>query len=114
MPHFPLSVRAEGEADRFVSASSIGHLTVVSGSASAVLSLGGVGVSPYVLGGIGHYRTSFDDVQLSSSIGTGYHVGVGLSFGAPEFGGFVEVRLVNVKGDRLTTRYVPISVGLRL
>ncbi len=114
LPRFPLSFRAEGEADRFTSATSIGHVTVVSGSASAVLSLGRKGISPYVLAGIGQYRTSFEDVGASSSIGTGYHVGVGLSFGALEFGGFVELRLVNVEGDRFTTRYFPISVGLRL
>ncbi len=114
VPHVPVSLRAEGEAGRFVSATSIGHVTVVSGSGSAVLSLGGQGMSPYVLAGIGQYRTSFEDVGVSSSIGTGYHVGVGLSFGSHDLGGFVELRFVNVKGDRFTTRYFPISLGLRL
>ena len=114
VPHVPLSFRAEGEADRLVSTTSIGHVTVVSGSGSAVLSLGGPGLSPYVLAGIGQYRTSFEDVGISSSIGTGYHIGVGLSFGALDLGGFVELRFVNVKGDRFTTRYFPISLGLRL
>lgn len=114
VPHVPLSFRAEGEADRLVSAASIGHLSVVSGSGSAVLSLPGPGISPYVLAGIGQYRTSFEEVGISSSIGTGYHVGVGLSFGALDFGGFVELRLVNVDGDRYITRYFPISLGLRV
>jgi hypothetical protein len=67
--------------------------------------------SSYILAGIGQYRTSFDDGARASSIGTGYHVGIGLNFGAL---GFVEVRLVNVKGDSSTTLYFPISVGLRM
>ncbi len=111
LPHLPLSLRAEGEADRFVSAQFIGHVTVVSGSASVVLSLGGAGVSPYVLAGIGQYRTSFDEPLTSSSIGTGYHFGVGLRLGSQWF---VELRLVNFEGDRFTTRYIPISLAVRL
>lgn len=111
IPHLPLSLRAEGEADRFVSAQFIGHVTVVSGSASVLLSLGGAGVSPYVLAGIGQYRTSFDEPLTSSSIGTGYHIGMGLKLGSHWS---VELRLVDVDGDRFTTRYVPISLAVRL
>jgi hypothetical protein len=117
-PLFPLSFRVEGGADRFNgSGSTADHITVLSGSASAVLSLGGLGVSPYLLGGVGEYRTSYGGTAPAQGSwnGAGYHLGAGLSFGALGFGGFVEVRFVNANGTGgRKTRFIPIMVGLRL
>lgn len=111
LAHIPLSFRAEGVANRFGSATAVGHVTVVGGSVSAIVSLGGVGGSPYVLAGIGQYRTSYDAAGFGSSIGTGYHVGVGMNLGAL---GFLEIRFVDVNGDSGRTLYVPITIGLRM
>jgi hypothetical protein len=115
VPLFPLSFRVEGEANRFpASSSASGHATIVGGTASAVLSLGGVGVSPFVLGGVGRYRASYtSEFTLGSATDTGYHVGLGLNLGILGFGGFVEARFVNVSAAGGDLRYFPIAVGLR-
>lgn len=115
-PLFPLSVRAEGEASRFPAARlSDGHATLLGGNLSAVLTLGGVGISPYFLAGVGRYRLDYsDDFEVSDATsGTGYHGGVGLELGLLGFGGFVEARFVNVSRDAGDVRTIPITVGIR-
>ncbi len=115
-PLFPLAFRVEGDANRFPATnSSSGHATIVAGTASAVLSLGGVGISPYVVGGLGKYRTSFSsELGLGgATTDTGYHLGVGISAGILGFGGFVEARWVNISASGGNLRYFPITVGLR-
>ncbi len=112
-PLFPLSVRAEGDVNRFPAvAGGSGQTTIADGTASLVLSLGGVGISPYVLGGIGRYRASYSGGG-GTSTNTGYHAGVGLSFGILGFGGFLEGRFVNISAAGGNARYFPITVGLR-
>ncbi len=112
LPRLPVAFRGEGEVDHYSSSTSTGHVMIVGGSASVVLSLPDIGVSPYVLAGIGEYSTEITDVTGSSSIGAGYHVGVGLHLGRS---GFLEVRYVYAKGTNdYSTSYFPITVGLRL
>ena len=43
----------------------------------------------------------------------GIHGGFGASIGALGFGGFVEVRLVNIDRPEGDLRYVPLTVGFR-
>jgi len=116
-PMFPLSFRAEGEVNRFSNKGGSGHATIAGGSASAILSLGGVGVSPYLIAGLGDYRTSATvDVlgvpMTAHSTDFGYHLGLGLKAGVMGFGGFAEVRFVDIATSGSHTRYFPISVGL--
>lgn len=115
-PLLPLSLRAEGEASRFPAAElSDGHATLLGANVSAVLGLGGLGVSPYILAGVGTYRTSFSDAfpDRETTTGAGYHGGVGLDLGILGFGGFVEARFVNVSRDGGDVRTIPLTVGVR-
>ncbi len=115
-PLFPLSFRAEGEASRFPAKElSDGHATLLGGNLSAVLGLGGLGVSPYVLAGVGSYRLDFSDEidAVGATTDVGYHAGIGVDLGLLGFGGFAEARLVNVSRDVGDVRTFPLTIGIR-
>jgi hypothetical protein len=71
-----------------------------------------VGLVPYLLGGVGAYRTSAEGADAVSD--NGFHAAFGVNIGAIGFGGFGEVRLVNVNGDGGDARFVTATLGLRL
>ena len=112
VPVFPVAVRADGEIGRFSLAAGDGDMTLLAGSFSGVLSLGGIGLQPYVLGGWGRYRFDTDDGDAVTD--GGIHGGFGVALGALGLGGFAEIRFVNVstEGDT-STRYFPLTVGIR-
>ena len=89
--------------------------SILSGALSVVVTFPGIGLSPYVLGGIGSYRTSVDVSGSTPESDTGIHGAFGVDIGALSFGGFAEVRLVNVStagaGNR---RVVSATLGVRL
>ena len=114
VPVFPVSLRAEGEIHSFSEETGGDNATLINGTISAVLSLGGIGLSPYILAGVGSYR--YDASAAEAVTQRGIHGGFGASIGALGLGGFAEVRLVNIDGsdgsggDR---RYVGVTVGFR-
>jgi len=114
IPLFPLSFQVEGELNHFPGSTS-GSANVVGGNFSVVLSLGGIGLSPYVLGGLGYYHTSFSDefTGMSSSSDKGFHVGFGVDIGLLGFGGFVEGRYVRVSRAGTDAQWLPVSFGVR-
>lgn len=116
VPVLPVSVRAEGEASRFPATElSDGHATLLGANLSAVLGLGGLGVSPYLVAGVGTYRVSFSDEfpEQATATDAGYHAGAGVDLGILGFGGFVEARFVSVSREGGSVRSLPITVGLR-
>jgi len=112
VPVFPISLRGEGEVHTLAEMPGDDNTSIINGALSAVLSLGGIGLTPYVLAGFGQYRVadSGDDAPVSNR---GYHGGFGAALGALGAGAFFEIRLVNVTGLGQTTRYIPVTVGLR-
>ena len=97
VPAFPVSVRAEGEIHSFSEDTGSDRANLLNGTLSAVLSLGGIGLSPYVIAGVGSYR--FKASAAEAVTNRGIHGGFGASVGALGFGGFAEVRLVSINGD---------------
>ncbi|GIT52341.1 MAG: hypothetical protein Ct9H300mP15_25540 [Gemmatimonadota bacterium] len=55
MPVFPVSLRGEGEIHQFSKPTGAENTTMLDGTLSAVLGLGGIGLQPYLLAGIGSY-----------------------------------------------------------
>lgn len=113
-PAFPMAGRLEGEYHSFGQEGSLPKVNVLNGALSAVLSLEGVGITPYFLAGIGRYRVDIDVAGSDPATETGFHGGFGVNIGAIGPGGFAEFRVVqiNTEGDKV--RYFPLSVGLRL
>ena len=116
VPVFPVSLRAEGSVHRFDAAGTGGgSMKQLNGALSAVLSLGGIGIGPYMFAGYGKYRQDFSSEFGAGDAVTnaGYHAGFGVEAGILGFGGFVEARFVNVNGDGGDSRYIPITVGIK-
>ena len=114
---FPLAGRLEGEYHSFGELDGGAKTTVLNGALSAVLELQGTGLTPYFLAGVGRYRIKMEGGILpreQTSTETGFHGGFGVNIGALGFGGFAEIRVVQINGDGGNIRYFPVSVGFRL
>jgi hypothetical protein len=75
-------------------------------------------VKPYVLGGLGLFSlkttaTSSGITNRSGDTNLGLQVGGGLTFQLSGFSTFAEARFVNVFGDGGSSRFVPITFGVR-
>jgi hypothetical protein len=111
-PTMPIGIRADGRYHSFGEESPAPKTSMLGGALSLVIDLPGVGLVPYFLGGVGMYRTSVDGFDPVSD--SGFHGAFGVNIGALGFGGFGEVRLVNVNGDASDSRFVTATVGFRL
>jgi opacity protein-like surface antigen len=117
VPVLPVGLRADGMFTRLPFAGEgDGNFQVLSGTLNAVLNIPSVGITPYVIGGVGFYNTKFDmdEVDSESETDVGVNVGAGVRFGLPGLGVFVEGRLHNIFGDGDSVRMVPITLGIRL
>jgi hypothetical protein len=112
VPSIPVALRGDGAYHSFGQASPTPKTSMLSGALSLVVTLPGVGLEPYFLGGIGAYRTSIKGSDPSSN--RGFHGAFGVNIGGLGFGGFAEVRLVSVNGDGGHSRFVTATVGVRL
>jgi hypothetical protein len=99
VPAFPLAGRLEGAYHSFGESDAGVKTKVLSGTLSVVLSLGGVGLTPYFLAGLGRYRVDQDTevLDLDPVHETGFHGGFGVDIGALGFGGFAEIRVVQIE-----------------
>jgi hypothetical protein len=111
-PTLPVALRADGAYHSFGEESPAPKTSMLAGALSAVINLPGVGLVPYLLGGVGMYRTSVDGSEATSD--SGFHGAFGVNIGALGFGGFGEVRFVNVNGEGGDARFVTATVGFRL
>lgn len=114
VPAIPVALRADGGYHSFGQASGSPSTSVLSGAASLVVSLPGVGLVPYLLGGVGKHRRSVDQSGVDPVSDNGYHVAFGVNIGALGFGGFGEVRFVNISHSVGNSRFVTATLGLRL
>lgn len=117
IPTLPLAFRADGGYHKLsASDGAYDDTKILGGSLSVVYKLPGVGLSPYFLAGVGSYRTEADFVggATDTNADTGYHGGFGMNIGAVGFGAFVEIRFVRISGVNRTTRFIPVTFGLRL
>ena len=64
------------------------------------------------MAGIGSYRLDPGGTEEAKT-NRGFHGGFGVGIGALGFGGFAEIRLVNISGDTGSIRYIPVTLGLR-
>lgn len=124
IPLSPISVRADGMFNQ-LEYNDVGGLSggaqyraiteyarIFSGTVNGVISMSTL-LSPYLIGGIGWYRTSEADIgaNLSRSENSiGGDIGAGLKIGLPGFGVYAEARYHWI-GDS-DVRIIPISVGL--
>lgn len=114
LPMIPVSIRVDGDYHTFEDENvTFDAPSVATAGLGVVFDLPGVGIVPYMLGGVDRARLAYDDSVRRFR--NGYHVGFGVDVGALAFGGFAEIRLVRVEGgDGIPdTTIVPVSVGIR-
>lgn len=118
LPLIPISLRVDGAWNQFPENEGDGNLRMISGTANAVFSIPSIGITPYVIGGLGAYNADWSDDSAvgavdDASTEIGANVGVGVRIGLPGISAFAEARLHNLFNDGDSMRFVPISVGLR-
>lgn len=123
LPLLPVSARVDGLFNQFPMEIGDADMRVLAGSVNAVLSLPSVGITPYLIGGVGLYNSrlsggdgtepALPESDGDSTTDFGANIGAGVSVGLPGLSVFGEARLHNIFGDGGSTRFVPISVGLR-
>ena len=112
VPTIPVALRADGAYHSFGQARPAPSLDMLAGNLSLVFNLPGVGLVPYLLAGVGAYRTTAEGLDAVSD--NGFHAAFGVNIGAIGFGGFAEVRFVNVNQDVSDARFVMATLGFRL
>src|SRR5690606_20171687 len=88
------------------------------GTVNAVLSIPSIGITPYVIGGIGMYNQKHSDVEdvghdHESTTDLGFNGGAGIRIGLPGLSVFAEARIHHIPGDTESHRFAPITLGLR-
>lgn len=116
IPTLPVGFRADGGVHRMGQGNAgLVRTQILAGSLSGVYTLPGIGLSPYLLVGVGSYQTEAGLIGASEkATETGYHGGFGVNLGAGGLGAFAEIRFVQIKTDTRTTRFIPMTFGIRL
>lgn len=121
-PLTPVGLRAEGfyqgMSGKTISGFDVPDITTWGLTANGELELGGVGLKPYLIGGLGAYGLSNDannDLGIPEQSDTkfGWNIGAGLNFGLAGFSTFAEARFHQVQVDNGNFRFVPVTFGIR-
>lgn len=83
---------------------------VLAFSGNALLSMGGLVASPYLIGGVGFYNTDVGGDDSSSDFGI--NIGLGARFNLSGFGTFAEIRFHNIFTEDDATRFIPLTFGI--
>jgi hypothetical protein len=118
IPLLPVGVRVDGMLNQFPEAEHDGNFRVLSGSVNAVVDIPLIGATPYLIGGLGLYNSSFTDDDEhdhgGSTTNVGANVGAGLRLGLPGLSLFAETRFHNIFSEGEHARFIPLSLGIRL
>ncbi|MDB4879313.1 MAG: hypothetical protein JWL60_759 [Gemmatimonadetes bacterium] len=120
-PLSPVGVRLEAGINGF-NGQSTGILTytdhrILTGTANATLSLGPLGASPYLIGGVGAYQRHYvaDAGTSSDRTSGGFNAGAGIRFPLGTMSTFIEARYHQMLGnaaDGTSFRFVPVTFGI--
>ena len=88
-------------------------VNVLAGIVNAEIGMSGIGVKPYLIGGVGMFRFSSAGSNSDSETKFGFNIGAGLDFGLAGFSAFTEARFHSVQTDAFTSNFVPVTFGIR-
>ncbi len=91
------------------------NLRVIGGALNAMVGMGGIGVKPYLTGGLGFYNQKIGDLDAENDFGL--NGGVGLEFSLTGMSTFLEVRYVKIfvgddDGQDFNAAVIPITFGI--
>lgn len=110
-PLAPIGLRIDGMYNSFDSKVGTGTRRIVAGTANVTLSAPAMPVG-YLIGGLGMYNLSASGGG-NSETDFGFNVGAGLNFPLTGFSTFLEARFHLVNTDLESTKFIPITFGLR-
>lgn len=113
MPASPIGFRLEGFYNKFAGQDE-GVFTnedvrIAGGNVNITYAFGGMGLRPYVIGGVGSYNVKPDGGLSRTDFGI--NAGAGAKFQLSGLSTFVEARLHSITGDP-QLQYVPITFGI--
>lgn len=117
IPTVPLGLRGDGFFHRLSAPDvALEDTQVLGGTVSVVYELPGIGLVPYFLAGIGAYQIEAGPLGAATKASdNGFHGGFGVNVGAGTgVGAFAEIRYIQINGDGVTSRLIPLTFGLRL
>lgn len=113
MPASPVAFRFEGFynklAGKDLTVGSNPDATIAGGAVDILYNFGGVGIRPYVIGGVGSYNVKLDGAGSRTDFGI--NAGFGAKFMLGTLATFAEARLHSVSGDD-QLQYIPITFGI--
>jgi hypothetical protein len=121
MMALPVKLRADvtyhsmGFDDEVIGVGDDDDLRVISGALNAIVGMGGIGVKPYLTGGVGLYNSKIGDLDAENDFGL--NGGVGLEFSLTGMSTFLEVRYIKVfvgddDGEDFSAAIIPITFGI--
>ncbi|HEY4954189.1 MAG TPA: hypothetical protein VII02_04825, partial [Gemmatimonadaceae bacterium] len=112
----PLGLRFEGSYNKFIGRNDTFNnqpdYRIIDGTANVVYALPGMGITPYLIGGVGYYSLKEDLPNFSSVNKFGVNGGVGAMFPLSGFNTYVEARIHDVFTDVNSTWFIPVTFGI--
>lgn len=112
----PIGLRLDGMYNKLSGKGGIPDDRIIAGSANVVFNLPGVGIRPYLIGGVGYYNVKQDEnlgptADLNK---VGFNGGAGAAFPLSGFSAFLEARLHYVPLDdpSVSPTFVPVTFGI--
>ncbi len=114
VPVLPVALRGDLAYTTFGAKDLDGSLNTLNLSVNAVHAFPGVAIRPYVIGGLGMYRTSgSDDLDSGETVtDMGLNGGAGIQFKLAGMQSFVEARYTHIMSEDDATKVIPISFGI--
>lgn len=115
LPMIPVGLRLDGAYNSFGSKVGDSKLNVASGTANLTYNLPSIGVSPYVIGGVGYYSSLVTGGALPSSARSndfGWNAGAGIKLPFVVFSAFVEARYNRVSMEGGSMEFMPLTFGI--
>lgn len=116
LPLLPVGIRIDGLFNKHPGEFE-SHRTIA-GNVNAVFSIPSIGITPYVIGGVGMYNSKLDDNEdlgheHESTSDFGFNIGAGVRLGLPGLAVFGEARLHSIQAEGGSVRFVPVTLGIR-
>lgn len=114
VPVLPVALRADLAYTTFGHQVADGNVNTLNLSVNAVHAFPGVAIRPYLIGGLGMYRSSGsgDLEDMESSTDMGLNGGAGIQFKLAGVQSFVEARYTHIMTEDEATTVIPISFGI--
>ena len=109
----PIGARIDGSLNGFSLKNVNEDVRVLDATANAVVNIGQLPTSPYLIGGLGLYNSKFGSGDSENAVGV--NLGGGLRFTLGDFSTFFEARYHRMLGDRDrggNLQFIPITFGI--